>query len=63
MKICTAASLRFESNDIKETVIQDRYGNALDSLAAAAAAFDARKKIEAEWKPEVKNRGEGWVYA
>lgn len=62
IKICSAASLRFEGNDIKETVIQDRYGDALDSLVAAAAAFNAREKIEAGWKPEVKNMGEGWVY-
>ena len=62
-RICKTGSLRIEGDDLRRAVNQDRNGDALDSLVAAAATFKARKDIEVGRNAAVKNMVEGWVYA
>jgi hypothetical protein len=61
--ICQTGLLRINDAGIREAVIQDNNGDALDSLIAAAATFKACQDIDSGRLPTVKNMVEGWLYA
>ena len=58
-KICIAESLVVKNDGIREPVVRDQNGDALDSIIIAAATLRALRDIENGRSTTVKNMAEG----